>query len=294
MITIRVPATTANLGPGFDCLGMALDLYARFSFDKMQQGLDITGCDPAFAGPDNLVYQAFLAALQHCNVEPGGLRLHIQSDIPHARGLGSSAACITGGILGANALYQLGMDDQAVFELACALEGHPDNIAPALFGGLRVSMMEGGLPHQLPAAVHPSWRVLALIPDFSLTTEAARAALPALVSLGDACYNLSHAAFLLKALEQDDPTLLRLACRDRLHQDARFALIPGGRQLKEKAEDIGAAACWLSGAGPTLICLYQNSDFPARLEPVIAAVFPRFAMTPLALCHAGAVVERIT
>lgn len=294
MISIRVPATTANLGPGFDCLGMALDLFARFTFEKTNQGLDITGCDQAFAGPCNLVYQAFLAALKQYDANPGGLRLHIQSDIPQARGLGSSAACITGGILGANALYQLGMGNQAVFELACTLEGHPDNVAPALFGGLRVSMMEDGLPYQLSSAMHPSWRVVALIPDFSLTTAAARAALPALVSLADACYNLSHAAFLLKALEQDDPAHLRLACRDRLHQDARFMLIPGGRELKAKAEDLGAAACWLSGAGPTLICLYRDSSFPARLKPVIAAHFPQFVLTPLALCHTGAVVERIT
>ncbi|NLX83700.1 MAG: homoserine kinase [Clostridiales bacterium] len=292
MITIRVPATTANLGLGFDCLGMALNCYARFSFEKTAQGLHITGSDPEFLNQDNLVYQAFLAALKQHGVQPQGLLLHIDSDIPPARGLGSSAACVAGGIQGANELYQLGMSSQDVFELACALEGHPDNAAPAVFGGLQVSMMEGGRPYRLPSPLHPAWQVLALIPDFSLKTAAARAALPALVSLKDACYNLSHTAFLLKALENGEPTHLRLACQDRLHQDARFALIPGGAALKTLAEDMGAAACWLSGAGPALMCLYQDISFKARLRPLIAQDYPQFTITPLALCGMGAAVER--
>ena len=288
MVVVRVPATTANLGPGFDCLGAALSLYASSSFELLPGGLEITGTEPRFSGESNLVYQAYLAALKLHGIPPAGLRLHMASDIPASRGLGSSAACILGGIMGADALHGLQMSKEAVFRLAVSLEGHPDNIAPALFGGVQVSLMEGGKPLALPVALHPAWRFLALVPDFALSTTAARAALPDLVSLKDAVYNLSHAAFLVKALEQSDAALLRSACQDSLHQDARFALIPGGRELKARAENQGAAACFLSGAGSSLMCIYQDPGLPGRLKPELNTAFPHVEALPLCLCSQGA------
>ncbi len=168
MVVIRVPATTANLGPGFDCLGLALSLYARFTFEKKEQGLLIKGCEPAYANEDNLVYRAYLSTLSEYRVKPQGLTLTIQSDIPVSRGLGSSAACIVGGILGASTLYDLNLSQDAVFALATRLEGHPDNVAPAIFGGLRVSILEEGWPYSLPSPLFPGLRFLALVPDFPL------------------------------------------------------------------------------------------------------------------------------
>lgn len=292
MVKVVVPATTANLGPGFDCLGAALSLYARFSFELRPEGLEITGGEQKEANENNLVYRAYLHTLQSCGLKPSGLMLQIDSDIPPARGLGSSAACITGGILGACALHHLDMDQEEVFALAAALEGHPDNAAPAVYGGLRVSIQEGGKPYSLPAALHPGLRFLALVPDFELKTAAARAALKAYVTREDAVYNLSHTAFLIKALEEGDPERIRLACRDRLHQPARFGLIPGSLALKEQMEQAGAAACCLSGAGPTLMCLYTKPSFPDTIVPIIKADFPRFTALPLKLCEKGAAIER--
>ena len=288
MVSVRVPATSANLGPGFDCLGLALDLYARFDFDLLPRGLEITGCREEDAGDDNLVYRAYVHTLKAFGLDVQGLRLRIDSDIPLSRGLGSSAACVAGGILGAAALRGLSLSDGDALKLAAEMEGHPDNAAPAIFGGLRVSLTEDGRAVSLPCAVHPGLRFLALVPDFELCTADARAALPQSVPLKDAVYNLSHSAFLLKALEAGDPELIRLAARDRLHQDARFKLIPGAAALKERMEEIGAAACCLSGAGPTMLCLYTGDDFLEKAMDAARTEFPRFDPRPLTLCREGA------
>ncbi len=292
MVSVRVPATSANLGPGFDCLGLALDLYARCDFELLPRGLEITGCREEDAGEDNLVYQAYVHTLKAFGLDAPGLRLHIDSDIPLSRGLGSSAACVVGGILGAAALHGLSLSDGETLKLASQLEGHPDNAAPAIYGGLRVSLTEDGRALSLPCAVHPGLRFLALVPDFELRTADARAALPQSVPLKDAVYNLSRTAFLLKALEAGDPELIRLAARDRLHQDARFRLIPGAAALKERMEESGAAACCLSGAGPTMLCLYTGDDFLIKAMEAARTEFPRFDPRPLNLCGEGARVTQ--
>lgn len=288
MVRIRVPATSANLGPGFDCLGIALNLYARFTFEPLSRGLEISGCRPQDAGEDNLVYRAFLHTLKAAGAQLRGLRLRIDSDIPLSRGLGSSAACVVGGILGADRLYGLGLSREDMLKLATELEGHPDNAAPAIWGGLRVSLTEEGRVFSLPCEVHPSLKFLALVPDFELRTSAARAALPQSVSLKDAVYNLSHAAFLIKALEGGDPALIRAAMQDRLHQDARFKLIPGAAELKARMENAGAIACCLSGAGPTLLCLYAEEDILSKAKEAIGKSFPGLVSMALELCAEGA------
>lgn len=292
MVSVRVPATSANLGPGFDCLGLALDLYARFDFQLMPRGLEITGCREEESGEDNLVYRAYIHTLKFFGLDALGLRLRIDSDIPLSRGLGSSAACVAGGILGAAALHGLKLSNEETLKLASELEGHPDNAAPAIYGGLRVSLTEDGRALSLPCVVHPALRFLALVPDFELRTADARAALPQTVPLKDAVYNLSRTAFLLKALEGGDPELIRLAMKDRLHQDARFKLIPGAAALKERMEQLGAAACCLSGAGPTMLCLYTGDDFLNRAMEAARTEFPRFDPRPLSLCGEGARVTQ--
>lgn len=292
MVTVRVPATTANLGPGFDCLGAALDLVARFSFEEMDGGLVITGCEAQYTGAGNLVYQAFLRTLEHFGERPRGLRLHIASPIPPARGLGSSAACVVAGILGAKALRDLLLSPDMAFTLAADMEGHPDNAAAAVYGGLRVSVTEDGRPLSLPASVHPDLRLLALVPDFILETEEARRALPETVSRGDAVYNLSHTAFLLRALETGDGEMIRAACRDRLHQPYRFPLIREGEALAGEMEALGAIACFISGAGSSLMCLYRDPAFPSSAGDALRAGFPRFQALRLQFSPQGAVIER--
>ncbi len=292
MITVRVPATTANLGPGFDCLGLALSLYARFSFAETEAGLDISGCPPEFRGEDNLAVRACRIAQRELGLKPAGLRLAIDSGIPPARGLGSSAACAAAGVLAAARLGGVSLSEEDAFQLVSRLEGHPDNAAPAVFGGLQVSVLEEGKALSLPAAVHPSLRFLALVPDFPLPTKQARAALPAAVSREDAVYNLSRAALLLRALETGDPEALRAALKDRLHQPWRFPLVPGAEALAARVTALGADGCFLSGAGPTLMCVYRAPGFSRKTEELLSREFPRFSAVELAPCAEGAVIER--
>ncbi len=178
-VTIRVPATTANLGPGFDAFGCALSLYTDVTFTETQEpGLTITGCDAAFAGPDNLAYTAYCAVLASLNEEVVGVQIHIDAHIPICRGLGSSAALLVAGAMGANILHGNRLSTQGLLNITNAMEGHPDNLAPAFYGGLTASMVEGGLPVTVNFPLHPGWQFLALVPDFDLPTSKARSVLP--------------------------------------------------------------------------------------------------------------------
>ena len=225
-VTIRVPATTANLGPGFDAFGCALSLYTDVTFEECEYGLEITGCPEEFTGPDNLVYVSYCAALATMSEELRGVKIHIDSNIPIARGLGSSAALLVAGAMGANVLRGNKLSTQGLLNITNAMEGHPDNLAPAFYGGLTASMVDNGLPVTVNFPLHPEWEFLALIPDFPLSTTKAREVLPVEYSRADAVYNIAHGALVLKALELGDEKLLRNAMQDRIHQNYRKKLIP--------------------------------------------------------------------
>ena len=264
-VTIRVPATTANLGPGFDAFGCALSLYTDVTFEETDSGLEITGCDEAYTGPDNLAYTAYCAVLASLNEEIRGIKIHIDAHIPICRGLGSSAALLVAGAMGANVLRGSRLYTQGLLNITNAMEGHPDNLAPAFYGGLTASMVDNGLPVTVSFPLHPSWEFLALIPDFDLPTTLARSVLPEQVSRADAIYNISHGALVLKALELGDEKLLRTAMQDRLHQNYRKHLIPDFEKIQALARTTGAAFC-LSGAGPTLLCLTRDPQLAEKLE----------------------------
>lgn len=225
-VTIRVPATTANLGPGFDAFGCALSLYTDVTFEETDSGLEITGCDEAYTGPDNLAYTAYCAVLGTLSEEVRGVKIHIDAHIPICRGLGSSAALLVAGAMGANVLRGNKLSTQGLLNITNAMEGHPDNLAPAFLGGLTASMVDGGLPVSVSFPLHAGWEFLVLIPDFTLSTPLARSVLPEQVNRRDAIYNISHGALVLKALELGDEKLLRTAMQDRLHQNYRKKLIP--------------------------------------------------------------------
>ena len=264
-VTIRVPATTANLGPGFDAFGCALSLYTDVTFEETDSGLEITGCDEAYTGPDNLAYTAYCAVLASLNEEIRGIKIHIDAHIPICRGLGSSAALLVAGAMGANVLRGSRLSTQGLLNITNAMEGHPDNLAPAFYGGLTASMVDNGLPVTVSFPLHPSWEFLALMPDFDLPTTLARSVLPEQVSRADAIYNISHGALVLKALELGDEKLLRTAMQDRLHQNYRKHLIPDFEKIQALARTTGAAFC-LSGAGPTLLCLTRDPQLAEKLE----------------------------
>ena len=263
-VTIRVPATTANLGPGFDAFGCALSLYTDVTFEETEEGLEITGCDEAFTGPDNMAYTSYCAVLASLSEEVRGVKIHIESNIPVCRGLGSSAALLVAGAMGANVLRGNKLSTQGLLNITNAMEGHPDNLAPAFYGGLTASMVDNGLPVTVSFPLHPDWEFLALVPDFDLPTPLARAALPTEYDRGDAVYNIAHGAMVLKALELGDEKLLRNAMQDRIHQPYRKKLIRDYDKIQALIRTTGAAFC-LSGAGPTLLCITRNPGLEEKL-----------------------------
>lgn len=262
-ITVRVPATTANLGPGFDSFGCALTLYNVYTFELLEHGLEITGCPEEFCNRDNLSVRAYDRVMQSLGLSCGGLRMHVQAQIPVCRGLGSSSAMLAAGALAANALHGSPLSREELLALCTELEGHPDNLAPTLLGGLTASMMDGKTPVTVRFPLSEKLRFVALVPDFPLSTRLARSVLPETVPFSDAVFNVSHAALLLRALETADGGLLRLALDDRLHQPYRRKLIPGYDAVRAAADAYGALC--ISGAGPTCLCITDNDAAAAQL-----------------------------
>ncbi len=286
--TIRVPATTANLGPGFDAFGCALKLYTDVTFEETAAGLEITGCDEAFTGPDNLAYTSYCAVLASLSEEVRGVKIHIDANIPICRGLGSSAALLVAGAMGANVLRGSKLSTQGLLNITNAMEGHPDNLAPAFYGGLTASMVDNGLPVTVNFPLHPDWEFLALVPDFDLPTPLARSVLPTELPRADAVYNIAHGAMVLKALELGDERLLRNAMQDRLHQDYRKSLIPDFERIEALVRTTGAAFC-LSGAGPTLLCITLDPHLEEKLAKKLPAITQaNWEMMPLFVEFQGA------
>ena len=287
-VTIRVPATTANLGPGFDAFGCALSLYTDVTFEETECGLEITGCDEAYTGPDNLAYVSYCAVLASLSEEIRGVKIHIDAHIPICRGLGSSAALLVAGAMGANVLRGNRLSTQGLLNITNAMEGHPDNLAPAFYGGLTASMVDNGLPVTVNFPLHPDWEFLALVPDFNLATSKARSVLPTQLPRADAIYNISHGALVLKALELGDEKLLRTAMQDRIHQPYRKSLIQDYDQIEALVRTTGAAFC-LSGAGPTLLCITPDPKLEEKLSKKLDSITQaNWQMLPLHVEFQGA------
>lgn len=292
-VTVRVPATTANLGPGFDAFGCALSLFTDVTFEETEEGLEITGCDEEFTGPDNMAYTSYCAVLASMSEEVRGVKIHIDAHIPVCRGLGSSAALLVAGAIGANVLRGNRLSTQGLLNITNAMEGHPDNLAPAFYGGLTASMVDNGLPVTVNFPLHPDWQILALVPDFNLSTPLARSVLPTQVPRADAIYNVSHGAMVLKALELGDEKLLRLGMQDRIHQNYRKSLISDFEKIESLIRTMGAAFC-LSGAGPTLLCITRQKGVREKLEAKLPAITKaNWEVLPLHVQFEGAKVIKI-
>jgi homoserine kinase len=260
MITVKVPATSANIGAGFDSCGLALGLYNTAAFEEFD-GVDISSADgtPVPNTPGNLIYRTARETYELCGKPFHGLRIVQTNPIPMARGLGSSSACIVAGILGANALLGSPLSQEDMLTLATRLEGHPDNVAPALRGGFVVSAYDDGRVYSLKKEITNAITFAAFIPNFTLPTEKARAALPKTVAHGDAVYNLSRAALLATAFCEERYELLSVATKDRLHQQYRLPLIPGGEDVFALSDGLGATATFVSGAGPTILAVVPTA-----------------------------------
>jgi homoserine kinase len=267
-VEVSVPATTANLGPGFDSLGIALGLRDVLVGEVMDEpGFDVTvnghGADEVPLDETHLVYQAMCEAFAEMRSEVPGIRLRCENRIPHSRGLGSSSAAIVGGVCLARGLVAGGsllMDDEAVFALAARMEGHPDNVAPAFYGGFTIALTEGASARATAVAVDPRVKVLAFVPPEPVRTSVARGLLPSTVPHADAAADAARAALLVVALS-GRPELLHTATEDFLHQRYREPAMPESLALMRELRRDGIAAV-ISGAGPTVVALVDSSTAP--------------------------------
>lgn len=292
-VKVTVPATSANLGPGFDSLGIAVGLYARFTFTPSEEKLAISGCPKRYQNEDNLVYVAFRAACDEAGQSIPGVHIHIDSDIPTARGLGSSAACLVGGAVGANLLMGQPLDNQALLNLVTRLEGHPDNVAPALLGGFTAAAMDKEQAIAVKFPVSDRVKLCALIPPFELSTELARKVLPESVAHKDATFNISRIPLLIKAFEVGSDALFEMALKDRLHQPYRDYLIENCKYVRMQAIAAGAAGVCISGAGPTLMAIHTDEAVPARLSDLASKTDSPWKVLSLQVDTRGAVWEEI-
>lgn len=261
-VTIRVPGTTANLGPGFDCLGAALTLYNQFRFtsldtDDERLKIAVTGseADRVVTDDSNLSYQAFVKLYEHLGQTPPPVAIDIELGVPLARGLGSSATAIIGGLMGANQLAGEPLSQAEVMQLAIAMEGHPDNVVPALLGGAHLAATQGEEWVICDLPWHPDIVPVIAIPDFELSTAEARKVLPAEYSRADAIFNAAHLGLLLRGLETGNGSWLAAGLDDRIHQPYRKTLISGYDTVRSAALAAGAYGMVISGAGPTLLAL---------------------------------------
>lgn len=266
MARVMVPATSANLGPGFDCMGIALEIYNTVEAEIIPEGLEIItkGRDAGMITGDrnNLIYRAMEKVFELVDFHPPGIRITSYNRIPVARGLGSSAASTAAGIILGNMLSgnQLELDD--LIELGTRIEGHPDNIVPAILGGMTISYLQEGRRVQYIQMGFPdTLRLVLMVPNYILPTAEARKVLPKSVELKDAVFNVSRAALMVAALATQQLHHLRYAVQDKLHQPYREPLIPGMEQIFEESYNAGARAVFLSGAGSTLIALVDRGNY---------------------------------
>lgn len=270
MVRVQVPASTANLGPGFDCLGMALKLYNTVEMTETSSGLaiEVTGEGASEIPKDttNVVYNSARQVFKKAGYNPAGLKIRLINNIPVSRGLGSSAAAIVGGMVAANVISGGKLNLHQLLKLAVEMEGHPDNVTPALIGGITVYVHSEDEVKYLKIEPPAGLKAVVAIPAFPLSTKSARKTLPKQVNLEDAVFNIGRAALLVGALQKGDLDFLGVAMEDRLHQCYRAGLVPGMRKVFAAAKLAGARGIALSGAGPALIALAdRNLDLIARV-----------------------------
>ena len=287
VICVVAPATTANLGPGYDCLGMALDLWNTVEIEPLPEGAAPSvsvfgeGAGELEDGPENLVYRSMEFLYRELGRPLPPLRVRCDNEIPLARGLGSSAAAIAGGLAAANALANItgegeGFASRELLEMAATIEGHPDNVAAAVLGGLQLvvtSVHDTGestlytVPVSVPAEIH----AVLFIPETRIATADARAVLPRHLSVADAVHNMARVALLVAGMATNHPEYLAVATQDRLHQPYRQPLFPAMKLLMKAALDAGALGAFLSGSGSTVLALTQGREMTVAYEMAEAA-----------------------
>ncbi len=297
MVIVKIPATTANLGPGFDCLGLALNLFNYVSLEKSKEFKIVImgeGKGDISREKSNIVYRCIQAVVEKAYEKKGfqqrnenrknsfskedfeHLQITLTNNIPPARGLGSSSSALVGGALGANYLLGSPLSNRELLRIMTKIEGHPDNILPAFFGGLVVStQLDDGEILWSKTKVNPQWRYVAVIPDFQLTTEKSRSVLPENVPFSDAAFNLGRISLVMEGFLKEDISLLGKVMDDRIHEPYRRDLVPGLKEILQtlRRERYPAA---LSGAGPTVMAIVENEEEGEGLGKRIQEIFLQY------------------
>lgn len=275
-VSVKVPATTANIGPGFDCLGMALPLYNTITIEETvlpgtgveinvipeSSAIDELALEHIPLDENSLVYKAVELLYNSIGQTPGELKINIHSSIPVARGLGSSASVVVGALIAANELLGHPADEVALLSIASELEGHPDNITPAIIGGLVLASQEDDGTVIYRKLEWPSeWAITVCIPDFELSTDIARSVLPKEVPMKDAIFNAQRLGMFVQAVHTKDTELMKLALKDRLHQPYRMKLMPGLDKIMDNLRFIDSVlGCVISGAGSSILVISEKND----------------------------------
>ena len=283
-ISVKVPATTANIGPGFDSLGMALPIYNTITIEETvlpgtgvqinviseDEAVDELSIEHLELNENSLVYKAVELLYNSIGQTPAELNINIHSNIPIARGLGSSASVIVGGLLAANELLGRPADEAALLSIATEVEGHPDNVTPAIVGGLVLSSQEEDCTISYTKLNWPEeWAITLCIPDYELSTDISRSVLPEQVPLCDAVFNLKRMGMFVQAVNTKDAKLMKLALQDKLHQPYRMKLVPGLEEISYKLRhEEGVIGCVLSGGGPAVVIISNKESLP-RIQTVV-------------------------
>ena len=295
MIRVRVPATSANMGPGFDSLGIAFNLYNEFEFSEEGTENKFYGFKEEFCNEENIVYKAMITCFEKCNYNSKGVKISLlKEDIPISRGLGSSSTCIVAGLLGANNIMGNPLSIDELFKIGVEIEGHPDNIAPAFFGGMVVSVLDDGEALYNKIDIKRGITFVAIIPDFELSTSTARKVLPKKVSLKDAVYNISRASLMISAFVNGNYDLLKYGCKDAIHEKYRSPLIKNYDLVYNKCISFGALSCFLSGAGPTIMVLIKNDEkeIVNKIRDFLRSENISWKVKELAIDNLGAIVYK--
>lgn len=298
MVRIKVPGTSANIGPGFDTLGLALNIFNEITVEKKTSGVEVLWDipNPNIPLEDNLVYVALKHTLKKYKKEDLGCTIRMTKvDIPISRGLGSSAAAIVCGIYAAHYLMDYSLSTKDIVNIATELEGHPDNVAPAILGNMILSVMTGDSVLYSKIDFPEEIKFNVLIPNFKLSTEKARSVLPGSYSTADCVSNASRLALMLNFLKEKKYENLRVCLEDKIHQPYRFELINNSLNIFEKSKELGALGEFISGAGPTLITWVDENEeaYKIELQKYLDTLDDKWEIKDLTINTTGTIIEEI-
>lgn len=267
MAKVRVPATSANVGCGFDTLGIALTMYSTFEFEKLEDSrVEFLGFEKKYCNSNNMVYKSMKKTLEILGKDINGVRISIDNDVPVSRGLGSSATCAVAGIYGAFLLTETAIDKNLIFNIATEIEGHPDNVSPAIFGGLSASCSTEEGAFTVTYDIDERFQFLALIPDFETSTEEARKVIPKSYDLKDCIYSYSRLGVVLKAFETYNLELLGKVMDDKIHEPYRKKIIQEYNDVRNICENIDSVCFMISGSGSTLMNIIYDANNVEKIQ----------------------------